>query len=294
MLPRLIKERRPDARVAVFWHIPWPNPEAFGICPWQRELLDGLLGADIVGFHIQGHCRNFLQTIDRALECRIEWERFAVNRRGHSTLVSRYPNQRRVSGKQRGPEHRAAVGGAARCARGLGVERPASSASASTASTTRRASSSASAAIERFLEKYPAYCERFTLRADWAPSRTEIERYHDLVVEVQAEAERINQRFQVGGWKPISCSTSITTAARSGRYYQAADFCMVTSLHDGMNLVAKEFVAHRDDEDGVLVLSQFAGACCELRDAVLVNPYDTEQLAEAIRGGDRDAGRRAA
>src|SRR6478752_2115970 len=91
LVPRLIKEARPDSRVAIFWHIPWPNPEAFGICPWQAELLDGLLGADLVGFHLQAHCNNFLDTVDRALECRIEREHFAVNRSGRHTLVRPFP-----------------------------------------------------------------------------------------------------------------------------------------------------------------------------------------------------------
>src|ERR1700726_1188618 len=91
LLPRMIKEQRPDARVAIFWHIPWPNAEAFGICPWQRELIEGLLGADLIGFHIQSHCNNFLETIDRTLESRIEWERFAVNKGGHFTLVRPFP-----------------------------------------------------------------------------------------------------------------------------------------------------------------------------------------------------------
>ena len=96
LLPRLIKQRRPDARVAIFWHIPWPNPEAFGICPWQRELLDGLLGADLIGFHIQSHCNNFLETVDRALESRIDWEHFAVNRHEHLTVGASVPHQRGV------------------------------------------------------------------------------------------------------------------------------------------------------------------------------------------------------
>jgi len=91
LLPRMVKEARPDARVAIFWHIPWPNPEVFGICPWQRELVDGLLGADLIGFHIQTHCNNFLETVDRALEALTEWDRFAVNRQGHVTRVRPYP-----------------------------------------------------------------------------------------------------------------------------------------------------------------------------------------------------------
>ena len=97
LLPRMIKERRPDARVAIFWHIPWPNPEAFGICPWQRELLDGLLGADLIGFHIQAHCNNFLETVDRALESRVDWEHFAVTREGHHHAGAAVSHQRGVT-----------------------------------------------------------------------------------------------------------------------------------------------------------------------------------------------------
>jgi trehalose-6-phosphate synthase len=280
LLPRLIKERRPDARVAMFWHIPWPNPEAFGICPWQRELLDGLLGADIVGFHIQAHCRHFLQTIDRSLECRIEWERLVVNRSGHSTLVRPHPisvafpepeDERPQSFEERMSVRQHA--GASGVFVGVGVDRI-----DYTKGIIERFH-----AIERFLEKYPAYHELLSFVQVGAPSRTEIRRYHDLVDEVKAEADRINRRFQVGGWKPILLFGRHHDQRDIKPLYKAADFCMVTSLHDGMNLVAKEFVSQRGDEDGVLILSQFAGASCELRDALLVNPYDVEQVAEAIR-----------
>src|SRR4029078_11913438 len=91
LVPRLIKDARPDARVAIFWHIPWPNPEAFGICPWQRELIDGLLGADLIGFHSQAHCNNFLETVDRALESQIEWERYTVRRNDHLKHAKPFP-----------------------------------------------------------------------------------------------------------------------------------------------------------------------------------------------------------
>jgi trehalose-6-phosphate synthase len=282
LLPRLIKARRPDARVAMFWHIPWPNPEAFGICPWQRELLDGLLGADIVGFHIQAHCRHFLQTIDRSLECRIEWERLVVNRNNHSTLVRphpisvAFPDPDETTDRAGSSEDRMAVRrniGASGVFLGVGVDRI-----DYTKGIVERFR-----AIERFLEKYPAYQELFSFAQVGAPSRTEIARYHDLVGEVKAEADRINRRFQIGGWKPILLFGRHHAHRDITPLYKSADLCLVTSLHDGMNLVAKEFVSHRADEDGVLILSQFAGASCELRDALLVNPYDIEQVADAIR-----------
>ena len=138
-------------------------------------------------------------------------------------------------------------------------------------------------AIERFLEKYPKYQGKFTFVQIGAPSRTHIKRYQDLLAEVEAEAERINWRFQTGKWKPIICLKRHHNHEEIERYYSAADLCLVTSLHDGMNLVAKEFLAARRDERGVLILSQFTGAARELRDALLVNPYDIDQTAEAIR-----------
>jgi len=137
--------------------------------------------------------------------------------------------------------------------------------------------------IERLMEKYPSYQEKFVFVQIGAPSRSTIKRYHDLQVEVEEEAERINRRFQTNRWKPIVLLKRQHSHREIQRYYRTADLCMVTSLHDGMNLVAKEFVATRHDEQGVLVLSRFTGAARELPDAVLVNPYDIEQTAEAIR-----------
>jgi trehalose-6-phosphate synthase len=137
--------------------------------------------------------------------------------------------------------------------------------------------------VERFLEKYPSFQGQFTLVQIGAPSRTHIKRYHDLLAEVEAESDRINWRFQAGKWKPIVFLKRHHTHKEIALYYRAADLCLVSSLHDGMNLVAKEFVASRDDEQGALILSRFTGASRELRDALIVNPYDTEQFAEAIR-----------
>jgi len=282
LLPRMIKDARPDARVAIFWHIPWPNAEVFGICPWQRELVDSLLGADLIGFHIQSHCNNFLETVDRALEALTEWDRFAVNRQGHITRVRPYPisvafpenaagaNESRTAGEER----------AALCAEmrieasllGVGVDRV----------DYTKGILERFRALERFFEQNPEHQQRFTFVQIGAPSRTDIERYKQFLDEVSAEAERINARFQTARWKPIVFRKKHHSHEEIGRFYRAASFCMVTSLHDGMNLVAKEYVASREDERGVLILSTFAGAAHELSDALLVNPYDVSQLAESI------------
>ena len=283
LLPRLIKRDRPDARVAIFWHIPWPNSEAFGICPWQRELLDGLLGADLIGFHIQGHCNNFLETVDRALESRVDWERFSVSREGHVTLVQPFPisvsqDACQLSAHPSDQPHaeRAALlnsFGVHASLMGIGVDRI----------DYTKGIPERFRAIEAFLEACPAYKGEFTFVQIGSPSRTQIERYHDVMREVADEAERINRRFQNGAWKPIVLLLRQHSHEEILPHYRAADLCLVTSLHDGMNLVAKEFVAAREDEQGVLILSRFAGASYELADALVVNPYDTQQLAQAIR-----------
>jgi len=284
LLPRMIKEKRPDARVAIFWHIPWPNTEAFGICPWQRQLVDGLLGADLIGFHIQSHCNNFLETVDRVVESRVDWEHFSALRQGHRTLVRPFPISVDFTDDS-APEdlnHGFSYLERAALLRSLGVEATLMGIGVDRVDYTKGILERF-LAIERFLEKYPSYQGKFTFVEIGAPSRTHIKRYHDLLAEVEAEADRINWRFQSGKWKPIVVLKRQHSHQEIEPFYRAADLCLVTSLHDGMNLVAKEFLAARHDERGVLILSQFTGAARELRDALLVNPYDIDQTAEAIR-----------
>ena len=282
LLPRLIKQKRHDARVAIFWHIPWPNQEAFGICPWQRELVDGLLGADLIGFHIQSHCNNFLQTADRIVESRIDRERFSVQRHGHLTMVRPFPisvdfvaDAGGESAQEPAYVERSAL------LKALGIEAAFVGVGVDRLDYTKGILERF-LAIERFLEKYPRYQGQFTFIQIGAPSRSHIKRYHDLQAEVEAEADRINWRFRLDRWKPIVLLNWQHSHKEIQAYYRAADLCLVTSLHDGMNLVAKEFVAARSDERGVLILSCFTGAARELTDALQVNPYDIDQTAEAI------------
>src|SRR5256885_401407 len=281
LLPRMVKEARPDARVAMFWHIPWPNPEVFGICPWQREVLDGLLSADLIGFPTQAHCNNFLETVDRAVEALTEWDRFAVNRQGHVTRVRPYPiSVAFPNGKPKRIWRSAGEERAKLCEElqiegsllGVGVDRV----------DYTKGILERFRGIERFIEENPAYQRRFTFVQIGAPSRTDIPRYQQFLDEVTAEADRINTRFQSGKWKPIVLLRKHHSHQEIARFYKAASLCLVTSLHDGMNLVAKEFVASRDDEHGVLILSTFAGAALELTDALQVNPYDVQQMAASI------------
>lgn len=282
LLPRMIKEERPDARVAIFWHIPWPNPEAFSICPWQRELVDGLLGADLIGFHVQSHCNNLLHTADRTIESRIDWEHFSIQRRDHVTTVHPFPISVDFTELPSEPADQPSYIERSGLLKTLGIDATFLGVGVDRLDYTKGILERF-LAIERFLEKYPKYQGQFTFVQIGAPSRTHIKRYHDLQAEVEAEAERINWRFQKDKWKPIVLLNRQHSHKEIQPYYRAADLCLVTSLHDGMNLVAKEFLAARHDERGVLVLSIFTGAARELRDALHVNPYDIDQTAEAIR-----------
>jgi len=274
LLPLLIKSKRPDARVALFWHIPWPNPEVIGICPWKQEILEGLLGADLVCFHIQFHCNNFLETVDRYLESKINWDQFAVERGGNITSIKPFPisiafpqtlkdehhppfnkkNERDLILKQIGTDAKYI---------GVGVDRI-----DYTKGIVERMKG-----VERCLEKYPEYIGDLTFVELGAPSRTHIKRYKDLMDELEETIENINNRFKTDTWKPIVFLKANHNHVQINRFYKSADFCLVTSLHDGMNLVAKEFIASREDDDGVLILSRFTGAAYELQDAIIINPY---------------------
>lgn len=281
LLPRMIKDRIPGARVAIFWHIPWPNPESFGICPWQEELLDGLLGADLIGFHVQAHCNNFLSTVDRVLEARVDWEHFSVRRKNHWSAVMPFPISVEFSEapaplvKVDAAEERSALlqeVGIEASYLGVGVDRV-----DYTKGIIERFQ-----AVEAFLEKHSRYQGKFTFIQIGAPTRTQIPRYAEFQQQVEAEAERINQRFRRGKWRPIVFLNRQHSHEEVRHYYTAAHLCMVTSLHDGMNLVAKEYVAARQDERGVLILSEFTGASRDLLDAIVVNPYDIQVTGEAI------------
>ena len=270
LLPALVKAERSNARVALFWHIPWPNFEAFGICPWQREILEGMLGADLIGFHTQYHCNNFLETVERAIECRVDWEHFAVVRGQRTTYVKPFP----VSVA---PEFVADPPATTRQelldGLGISVERI----------DYTKGLPERFLALQRFFERYPAYRERLVFVQLAAPSRSRIKRYQELQQEIEDTLDRVNRAVGTRSWRPIVYRKGHHDRQAIWPFYRHADFCMVTSLHDGMNLVAKEFVSVRDDGDGVLILSRFTGGARELRDALLVNPYDLDETAEAIR-----------
>jgi trehalose 6-phosphate synthase len=281
LLPRMIRELLPAASIVTFWHIPWPNPEAFAICPWREELLDGMLGSSILGFHTQFHCNNFLDTVDRLLEARVDRETFTVTYRGAHTAVKRYPISiewppASATLGESVEDARAAIrrrhGLPADHAIGVGVDRL-----DYTKGIEERFN-----AVERFLELNPEWVGRFSFIQIAAPTRSVIEEYRAYEGRVRVLADRINARFTHDGHPPIILHIEHHEAASVYEYYRGADLCFVSSLHDGMNLVAKEFVAARDDERGVLVLSRFTGAARELPEALIVNPYDSDECASAL------------
>ena len=279
LVPRLIKAARPDARVAIFWHIPWPNAEAFGICPWQARLLDGLLGADLIGFHIPLHCNNFLSTVDRVLEARTDREHMTARRDGHTSAVRPYPVSVAFDGSK--PERKTPAPSRDELLKEFGLRCETLIVGVDRMDYTKGIVERLMA-VEKLIEEHPYYLERLTMVQIAAPSRSRIPSYIELNRKVKETVERINQRYQTAQWKPILLIERQCSHAEVDLWYRAASVCLVTSLHDGMNLVAKEYVAAHDDEDGVLVLSKFTGAATELLDALIVNPYDIEGVAEAI------------
>jgi len=280
LLPRLLKQARPDLVVAQFWHIPWPHPETFRVCPWAAEILDGMLGNDLLSFHIQYHCNNFLETVDRTIECRIDRERFAVERHGSTTSVRPHPisvdptvaaeylapgweaKAQRLRKKHRLGERPLLVG----------VDRV-----DYTKGIPERLQ-----AVETLLTRHPEWKGGFHFLQVGAPSRTHLSAYSDLNDEVQALADQINWKHGTPGWQPIVFLNEHYDQRDLFLLYRMAAGCVVSSLHDGMNLVAKEFVAAREDEQGVLVLSQFTGAARQLPEAVIVNPFDRQAMAEGL------------
>lgn len=283
LLPAMVRERLPNATILTFWHIPWPNPESFGICPWRREILEGMLGSTILGFHTRFHCKNFIETVDRFLEARIEHEHSTISFGGEKTLVESYP----ISIEWPTPGEAARRQPVATCRR-LVRERLGLAADALVAVGVDRFDYTKGIlerlnAVERLLEKQPEWVGRFHFVQVAAPTRSALDEYQAFQQQVMRSTARINARFGRPGYQPVHLLAEHHGPDAVTELFRAADVCLVTSLHDGMNLVSKEFVAARDDLLGVLVLSRFAGAARELSEALIVNPYHVEETADALQ-----------
>ncbi len=276
LVPEFIKKSRPDAQVALFWHIPWPSAAQFSICPWRKEILEGMLAADIIGFHTQQYCNNFIDTVGSEIEARIDYEKFAIARGGHETRVEPFPISIAFPGNAEitTPPDRSILDALTIRAThlALGVDRL----------DYVKGIPERFKAVEVLLQNHPEYREKFSLLQIASPTRTGVGRFQEYAQQVLAEATRINEMYGTREWKPIVLEHKSYSHENLRKLYQLADVCLVTSLHDGMNLVAKEYVAARADEKGVLILSQFTGASRDLKSALIVNPYSAEETAEAI------------
>lgn len=281
LLPKLLRHRLPHATILTFWHIPWPNPETFSICPWKEDIVEGLLGSDVLGFHTQFHCNNFLETVDRFIECRIDRERASVILGGHETVVRPYPisiewppaalaSQKSIEDCRKAVRTRFDLNAGVKIA--VGVER-----FDYTKGVLDRLH-----AVDELLARHPEWRGRFIFIQAAAPTRSQLEAYQKLQSEALALADEINARHGTETFDPVRLVIRHHEPTEVFELFRASDVCIVSSLHDGMNLVAKEFVAARDDEEGVLILSHFAGASRELSEALIVNPYDAHGLGEAI------------
>jgi len=276
LLPALIKKSRPDAQVVIFWHIPWPSPESFSVCPWRHEILQGMLGADLIGFHTQQYCNNFIDTVSAEVESLIDYEHFSIARGGHRSFIKPFPISIALPGSAEPAKkpsgeilERLGIGSEFL---GLGVDRL----------DYTKGLLERFRGIEFFFDAHPEFREHFTFLQIASPSRESVEKYREYAEEVLDEAKRINKKFATRDWRPIHLEHRNYTHSELLQLYQLAHVCMVTSLHDGMNLVAKEYVAARTEEDGVLLLSKFTGASRDLKSALSINPYSAEETAAAL------------
>ncbi|NQU18107.1 MAG: trehalose-6-phosphate synthase [Candidatus Saganbacteria bacterium] len=281
LVPKMIKEAKPSAKVALFWHIPWPNPEAFRICPWKKEILEGLLGVDLLGFHIRYHVDNFLETVNQTLEAKVDKVTSSVVFGGMETRIRPYPisidyeNIKTYSKTQECKDLSAKLKHDLDLNfkyLGVGVDRI----------DYTKGLVEKFDAIDRFLEKNPQYHGQFSYVQVGALSRIHISSYKQINDEMNSIVEKINWKYSSEHWVPIILIRRHLTPKELIALYKLADLCIVSSLHDGMNLVAKEFIAAVDD-DKSLILSQFTGAARELPDALFINPYEPNGFADTIK-----------
>lgn len=282
LLPAMIRAKLPKATILTFWHIPWPNPESFSICPWRHEILEGLLGSTILGFHTRFHCKNFIETVDRVLEARIEHENSTITFKNEETLIESYP----ISIEWPTEATRAKWPSIAECrsqvfARLNLPERTCLAVGVDRFDYTKGILERLHA-VERLLEKRPEWIGRFVFVQVAAPTRASLEEYQEFQERIKRVSKRINDRFGRADYQPVHLLATHHEPDAVTELFRAANMCVVTSLHDGMNLVCKEFVAARDDEQGALILSRFAGAAREMPEALIINPYHVEETADAL------------
>jgi trehalose 6-phosphate synthase len=277
-----LRDRRPGVRTALFWHIPWPYPDRLRICPWRRELLAGLLANDLVAFQLERERRNFLLAIEDELGAEVETDGERVWFGGRVSAVTAVPigvDYDRIQRVGRSPALASAQATLRQAFRldapllGLGVDRL-----DYTKGIPERLD-----ALDLVFQRRPELQGRLTFVQIGVPSRSSLDSYHAIATEIDRKVRDLNERHGVPGLPPpVYYHQAALELPDLVALYRLAQFCIVSSLHDGMNLVAKEFVAARDDADGVLVLSALAGAAQELHDALIINPYSIDDFADAL------------
>ena len=282
LLSRFLKEQSPDLTVGQFWHIPWPTHEIFRTCPWQEEILDGLLGNDLLGFHTRSYCHNFLETVAHNLEAKVDRDRLTVTYQGRTTQLQPFPisvdfdSLAQIAATEEVEKEMVNLTGEFNLKGkyiGLGMDRM----------DYTKGIPERLLALERFLEDNPDYRGKVVFIQAGMPSRTQIERYQHIGQRIEDLASRINARYGHDSWQPLIMMTRQLSPTMLAALRRLAHFCVVSSLHDGMNLVAKEYVACRVDGDGVLILSRFTGAADEMPEALLINPYSIGDFAAKIK-----------
>ncbi len=281
LAPRHVREERPDTFCMQFWHITWPSWDVFQTCPQYEQLLDGLLANDLLGFHTERYCQNFLDCAAMLPETRVDRATRSVVYDGRRTFVRPFPLGIDAVERERLAESTEATAFwnefreeyAVGDTLAIGVERL-----DYTKGIPERLS-----ALERFWERHPEWRGEFTYVQKASESRSQIGAYRELQGRVESEIERIDDRFGTDDWSPIVYLKEHLPKEGLAALYREADLGIVTPRRDGMNLVAKEFIASQVDEPGVLLLSELAGANGELGDeAVSVHPHDTKGFADAI------------
>lgn len=282
LLPRYLKQMAPgQVIVAHFWHIPWPAYEVFRICPQKKEILEGLLSNDLLGLPIRYHCNNFIDVVDRELECKIDRERCSIVRNDHETLLRPYPISSDYEGINQLSEteavkkeqenliqeynlaHRKVLVGLDRIDYTKGIPEKI-------------------LAMDILLQRHPELKGKVVLLQIGVVTRLHIPEYKELNDQINALVEEVNWKHGSGDYKPVIFVRTHFSLPKILALYRISDVGIVSSLHDGMNLVAKEYVSSRSDIKGMLVLSQFAGAARELTEAILMNPYHCAEISEAI------------
>lgn len=283
LLPRMLLDMSHGRIVcAHFWHIPWPNREIFRAFPWAEELLHGMLGNDLLGFHIHYHCQNFLETVDRGIEARVDTDRSEIVRRGHVTRVRPFPISIDFEADSRDAQSPAVFAAMKRWHERLPGLRGRKLGASIERLDYSKGIPHRLHGLEHFLDTHPEWLGKVCFVQIAVPSRDNLASYQAEQVAVDEAVARINARFGTPEWQPVYLLKEHHGPTDMMALHRLADFFMVSSLHDGMNLVAKEFVASRADERGVLILSQFTGASRELAQAIAINPFAVEDTAVAI------------